>query len=302
VAAPYATARERPRMQATADLLLRRMEQAYHRGPYGLYYVPAFTDLDRPYVEPRGVDPYANLVTYLPLALKGLAWLPDAPAPAARADASAVAVSGTVRLNPGTNGETVVVRRPAVWFGVRPAGMLNGNHGYDLRYDFGLYAAKARTKAGAWVDVLRPRPATTGTAVDSAGPVLISPQGRAYPTAESVRTTRDGSVVLGVAWVRDGTAVARGTVTYTPQGAGVRMTTSTPPAGTDLQLSIFARDPTLGAGTVRDGAALARIGRGHARIDPRKRYGSAYDRVQQRVLVDYPDGARATVTYGLAQE
>jgi len=302
VAAPHATARERPRMQATADLLLQRMQSAYHRGPYGLLYVPAFADLDRPYVEPRGVDPYANLVTYLPLALKGLAWLPDAPAPANRPAASATAVSGTVRLNPGTNGESVVVRRPAVWFGVRPAGMLDGNHGFDLRYDFGLFAAKARNAAGTWVDVVRPRPATTGTAVDSAGPVLVSPAGRAHPTAESVRTTAGGGVVLGVAWMRGGSVVARGTVTYTPQGAGVRMTTSAPPAGSDLELSIFARDPQLGAGTVRDGAALARIGRGHARIDERRRYGSAYDRVQRRVLVDYPDGRPATVTYGLARK
>jgi len=306
VAAPYATARERGRMYATANQLLRRMQAAYHQGPYGLYYVPAFADLDRPYVEPRGVDPYANAVTYIPLALKGLAWLPDAPkAPTGddatpEQDAAATAVPGVTRLNPATNGESVVVRRPRLWFGVRPAGMLDGNHGYDLRYDFGPFVAKVRNGDGAWVDVLRPRPATTGKAVDSAGPVLVTPSGNAYPTADGVRTTAAGVVTLDVAWMRGTSSVARGTVTLTPLAAGLRMTTSAAPAGTRFRVSVFARDPKLGKGTIRDGAALARVGRGLARVDPRARYGSAYDRVQDRVLVDYPDGAPVSIAYGLA--
>jgi hypothetical protein len=304
VAERYGTARDRGRFEATARALLGRLQTAYHRGPYGLFYVPAFADGGgaKAYTEPRGVDEYANAVTYVALATKALAWQLDVPGAGRPRTAGALAaIDGAVKLNAGSNGETIVVRKPTLWFGIRPIGMLDGNHGYDLRYDFGLYAAETKDAHGAWVDLIRPRPQTTGRGVDSAGPVLVTAGGlRGYPTTETATTDpKTGRVTLSVAWVHGTTTLGRGNVVYVPLSGGVRMAVLAP-AGTHMEVSIFARNPRLTAAGVRDGQTLAQLSRGaHARVDA-KRYGSAYDRVQRRVRVTFPVGAPTTVTYRLA--
>ena len=303
VAERYATARERGRFEQTARALLTRLQTSYHRGPYGLFYVPAFADggPEKAYTEPRGVDVYANAVTYVALAVKALAWQLDVPGGGRpRAVGPLAPLDGAVKLGQGSNGETIVVRRPTLWFGLRTAGMLSGNHGYDLRYDFGLYAAEARDAGGTWVDIIRPRPQTDGSGVDSAGPVLITAGGlRGYPTAERATTDPSGRVTVSVAWVHGTTTLARGNVVYVPLATGVRMAVLAPP-GTRMEVSIFARDPEITAAGVRDGRALAQLGPGaRVKVD-RKRYGSAYDRVQRRVRVTFPVGAPSWVTYRLA--
>jgi len=149
--------------------------------------------------------------------------------------------------------------------------------------------------------VIRPRPQTNGTGVDSAGPVLVAADGtRAYPTTETASTDRaSGRVTLAVAWMHGTETVARGNVVYTPTSTGVRMAVL-PPAGLRVEMSIFARDPKIAAAGIRDGRSLTQFSAGARTKVDATRYGSAYDRVQRRIRVTFPAGAPTTVTYRLA--
>ena len=98
-------------------------------------------------------------------------------------------------LQPHGSGSFAIVRSKRVWAAVR------SERGHaDLRYDFGVVAAKVRRRDGSWRDLLPPRPRTTSGA-DSAGPVLLTRRGAGFPVAQAIR--RDGRTLRMIGEYRD---------------------------------------------------------------------------------------------------
>ena len=169
--------------RALADRVLKRLSAAYGVGPEGMYIVPALrTDMKR---GARGLDINAGAPSFAGITLMNLNWaLQDLPRRTRRGRIGSDG-DGTTALSQGES-RFAVVRRGPVWFAVRRSRSLR--RGYDLRYDFGLIALKVR-KDGSWSDVLRLRPRRLNGA-DSAGPSLITAQGRALPYGDVAQPWR----------------------------------------------------------------------------------------------------------------
>jgi hypothetical protein len=159
------------RDHAVADRALERIRERYPLTPKGLPIVPrsgpdAFAE--------DGVD--GNPMTFNGLALYLLNVAADA-APA-KADASSLPADGDGAFVDAEQNGFATVRRGDVWFAVHGRAVPP-----DLRNDFGLVAAKWRSPAGGWVDVVPPRPfeysrnETAGPVVKRAGQRLV-PGGR----------------------------------------------------------------------------------------------------------------------------
>ena len=231
---------------------------------------------------PSAVDPYFTFPSYQNLTAMAVQW--------AAVDAGALprrggpAWSPRVTLQPHGPGSFAILRSRRVWAAVRSE---RGNA--DLRYDFGVVAAKVRGGDGAWRDLLPPRPRTTSGA-DSAGPVLFARGGPAFPVAQAM--WRDGRTVRMRGEYRDaaGRLVRRHAVrfAFTPTRRGVRMRVSARPGDT-FQLSAFSRAPLGPGGTpgVYEQAGYAMVVRGASQraVALQDGYASGLDAALARRIV-----------------
>ena len=111
------------------------------------------------------------------------------------------------------------VRQGDVWFAVHRHAF-NG----DLRYDFGLVAAKWRRPDGSWQDILRPRPYVFNRAA-SAGPIIERGGRRWLPYGDRIRVGVRGAVVVSGGFSDTSGHRLRGaTFRYTPTARGVTVT------------------------------------------------------------------------------
>jgi hypothetical protein len=119
-------------------------------------------------------------------------------------------------------GQFAVVRRGETWYAVKMTRTTDVHHQGDLRYDFGLVAAK-RLVGGKWQDLVPERPLTHVAGVASAGPVLLS-GGPAYPFGKSIRVDSQGTVrITGGFRTAARKVVRHGTFVYRPTGCGVEL-------------------------------------------------------------------------------
>jgi hypothetical protein len=207
-------ARARARDQAVASRALDRMEERYPLSSRGLPIVPrsgdtAFSD--------DGVD--GNPMTFNALALLLLNVAADAaPADAPATPAKLPADRAGAFVDADQN-DFATVRHRRIWLAV---------HGHatppDLRNDFGLVAAKWRSRSGAWVTVVPPRPfvysrkLTAGPVVDRGGQRIV-PNGRVSLGSNGAIKV-DGPLPVRFAPVRRGVRIsvraqAGDVVTYT---------------------------------------------------------------------------------------
>jgi hypothetical protein len=117
-----------------------------------------------------------------------------------------------------------VVRSGRVWYAVKLAGSSHPRFRGDLRYDFGLIAAK-RHRDGGWTDIVPLRPRTISSSPDSAGPILRTRSGRTgFPAGRRMRFAR-GGVTLVSGWFRtaSGRSLRRARFRYTPTRCGVAL-------------------------------------------------------------------------------
>ena len=248
-----------PRREARGivDAAVARLRARHLTGGGELMTLPLLRDGGR--LPPVAVDPYFTFPSYQNLTAMAVEW-------AAR-DGDALPRRGglpwspPVTLQPHGPGSFAIVRSKRVWAAVR------SERGHaDLRYDFGVVAAKVRRRNGSWRDLLPPRPRTTAGA-DSAGPVLLTRRGAGFPVAQAIR--RDGRTLRMRGEYRDadGRLLRKHKVrfAFTPTARGVRMRVTARPGDT-FQLSAFSRAPLGPGGTpgVYEQAGYAMVVRGAA--------------------------------------
>ena len=176
----------RMRYHALADRLLRRLG-TYGVGSRGEWLTPS---LKQEFTAgAKSLDTYARATEYTGLALVALNWAEQLlPLQASSRDALADGPNQSI-VGQGV-GRFATVRIGDLWYAVKEQAV--GERGIgDLRYDFGLVAFK-RLKAGSWSDVIPLRPLGSG----SAGPVLLTAQGPAFPSGASMVTSGDDGGVL----------------------------------------------------------------------------------------------------------
>jgi hypothetical protein len=193
--------------QPVRDRAFDRIEGAYRLTDRGLPIVPRpGSDL----FSPRGVDGKPMTFNGLSIYLLNLAADATPAEPPRRHAALPADHSGGGFLDSTQNG-FAAVRQGNVWFAVHRRRLPP-----DVRNDFGLVAAKWRSPAGVWVNILRPRPMRFD-AGEAAGPVVERAGQRLLPTGDSIGVRRGGTVVAG-----GHVGLSPATFTYTPTGHGVR--------------------------------------------------------------------------------
>jgi hypothetical protein len=215
--------------ETVADRAFGRMKREYPLTARGLPIVPrhapgAFS--------PRGVD--GKPMTFNGLAIYLLNVAADAvlahgagrssPLPADR--------QGGGFVDDGQNG-FATVRHGDIWFAVHRRRLPP-----DVRNDFGLVAAKWRSPAGVWVDILRPRPMRFD-AGETAGPVIERAGQLLFPYGDSIARRRGGVVE-----VRGRIGADPATFRYKPVARGVQLTMTAQP-GDVVVYTAYA--PTGGA-------------------------------------------------------
>jgi hypothetical protein len=150
--------------------------------------------------------------------------------------------AGSARLLRGDRG-LGIVRAGDVWFAVKQSTSYLRHPG-DLRYDFGLVAAKDRGPDG-WRDIIPLRPKTEGPPT-SAGPLLLeTPEGVGVPYGNTMSIADDRVVTITGGFRqgtgRNGTVVRGGTLfTFESADCGVRVSV-TVTAADALEYSAFLR-------------------------------------------------------------
>ena len=246
------------------------------------------------------VDPYFTFPSYQNLTAMAVRW--------AAADAGALPRRGglpwapPVTLQPHGPGSFAIVRSKRVWAAVRSE---RGNA--DLRYDFGVVAAKVRARDGSWRDLLPPRPRTT-TGADSAGPVLLTRRGAGFPVAQAI--WRDGRTLRMMGEYRDasGRLLRKHKVrwAFTPTRDGVRMRVTARP-GDRFQLSAFSRAPLAAGGRPgvyeQAGYAMVVHGASQRAVALEEGYASGLDATlsRRRVTVQVPRRGHALVVRYVAR-
>ncbi len=186
---------------AAADRAFRRLEERYPITPRGQPIVPRSDD---EMFYPRGFDgrqmAFNGLTIYLLNLAADMAPEVEPELPPLPADA------GGAFVDPEQLG-FAAVRHGDVWFAVHRRA-----DPPDLRNDFGLVAAKWRSPAGDWVDVVRPRPYELDRD-ETAGPV-VERSGR------RIRTGGGAISLRGAGGVRVGGRIP---VDFTPTARGVRI-------------------------------------------------------------------------------
>jgi hypothetical protein len=226
---------------------MERFARVHRGGPYGLFITPAFSAA--PFDASPGVDDYSNVATYAGLTAMALTWLAE---------------SGARRPDPGggfgmvfDRGEDpfATARRGAIWFAVR--GQDASEHRGDLRYDFGLVAAKLRAN-GEWRDLIAVRP-RTAAGEEPAGPQLHRAGRVGYPDGTRIRATGAGAVTIDGGWRdRHGRWLRSVTFRYSATARGVRLSFPVR-AGDVIRYSVFARSPRADGDSVRGGPGRVRL-------------------------------------------
>lgn len=204
---------------ALAARAIERLATAHPIGDRGPWITPALaTDLT---AGARGLDPYAGGPSMAGLALVTLNWAIDtAPAGAAAGELPADHLFASHVSQ--DRGQFAVVRRGETWYAIKMTGTTDPHHRGDLRYDFGLVAAK-RLVDGKWRDLVPERPLTHAAGVASAGPVLLS-GGPAYPYGRTIRVDSQGTVRITGGFRTAGRKVVRhATFVYRPLACGVEL-------------------------------------------------------------------------------
>jgi hypothetical protein len=239
--------READRMVGAAHLLMERFARVHRGGPYGLFITPAFSAA--PFDVCPGVDDYSNVATYAGLTAMALTWLAESGA------ARAVPGGGVGMVFDRGEDPFATARRGAIWFAVR--GRDARAHGGDLRYDFGLVAAKLRVN-GEWGDLVSVRP-RTGAGVQPTGPQLHRAGRVGYPDGTRIRAAGAGAVTIDGGWRdRRGRWLRRGAFRYSATARGVRLSFPVR-AGDVVRYSVFARSPRADGDSVRAGPARVRL-------------------------------------------
>jgi hypothetical protein len=204
---------------ALAARAIRRLGDDYPIGPQGPWITPALAD-DLT-AGSRGLDQYAGAPSMGGLALVTLNWAIDtAPAGAATGELPADHLFATTVSQ--DRGRFAVVRRGTVWYAIKMTGTTDVHHRGDLRYDFGLVAAK-RLDGDDWVDLIPERPLTRATGIATAGPVLVSGK-PGYPFGTRIKVDSTGTVrITGGFWTTSRKVLRRGTFIYRPNACGVEL-------------------------------------------------------------------------------
>jgi hypothetical protein len=183
---------EDARWQALSDRMVRRLRDAYGVGPDGLYVLPALRDFKGELF--RGRDGCVGATSFNGLTLLPLDWGIRAMGDRARRPGELLADREGERLVSYREGRYAVVRRGPLWWAIKQTtSPAFRHHPEDLRSDTGVVALK-ELRDGRWRDLMPLRPRTTGTRVESVGPILERDGRRGLPTGISLRRAGDGSV------------------------------------------------------------------------------------------------------------
>jgi hypothetical protein len=271
------------RFRALAQRAYTRLRDAYGIGRFGLNITPGIKAGRTSGA--KGVDGGAGGPSFGGLTLLFTDWaLPEI----ARAKTKPTRIysdePGGVLLSRGDS-RFAVVRRADEWYAIRVS--TSGKHPEELRNDFGLMDLKRKQSNGTWENVVRLRPITRGDGdpADSAGPVLLQPNGqKAFPFGASAKLSRGGTLTMTGGWRGKPTpfkrivahldsgiivraldftpgVLARSGVTYTykPTSCGVQLSFPAR-AGDSIEYSLFLKTaetpPQITATSVSD--ALSR--------------------------------------------
>lgn len=185
---------QKARFMAFANRVSARVSQVYAGGPYGLYLVPSMRSGVISY---DNIDTYASTPGYVGLAAVGLGWSSAAPKVNVVPSRIPSDFAGGRSIAKGA-GAFVTLRVGNQWILVRKDNAQTGKESGDLRYDFGLMAAKKRIANGKWVNTIPLRPIIQrNSPYDSAGPVLIKNNRRYYPRGTSISVSGSTVTVKG---------------------------------------------------------------------------------------------------------
>jgi hypothetical protein len=200
--------RDAGRLHSLAARALSRLRSAYAVTGEGLGIVPALRHAPPAWYP--GLDGYAGATVYNGLTLLMLVEMAELGVGRREDGGMASDLDGLGAVLRADHGDMAVARRGDVWFAVR-----RRRSAADLRYDFGIVAAKLRT-AGGWTDVSPHRPKANGP---SAGPTLLA-AGWAYEPYGAKLAARAGAVTLTGGF---GGASRKATFRYTAIDCGVRL-------------------------------------------------------------------------------
>jgi len=295
-------------LRALAVRALARL-RSYGVGPRGPYITPAVRIAQGGAA--RGLDSNAGGPSFTGITLMMLNWtLPDLRGAVggrigSDRDGGAQVAVGPARL--------AVVRHRDVWFAIKRTPTWGRPD--DLRYGFGLLAAKVR-RSGRWHDLapVRPQPGVAPSQPrmppgaqapppDSVGPVLAEPGGvLGFPYGDAMAIGHDGTVVVRGGFRAAGGAILRTGVTFAfaPTRAGVRLTFARSPGDRLRYSAFFDRTPRRLRRALRSGATtVSWHGRAQVRLLPG--YASAVDPrlVRARItLAPGPGPARLQMNFG----
>jgi hypothetical protein len=238
------------RYRALADRALERLGAAYGVGPTGVWLIPVLRDA--PQQGLAAIDPQAGAAAFGGLAMVMLEWAIAEGAPQG-AGGLAFDSDGSARLL-RSDRMLGIVRAGDVWFAVKQSTSYLRHPG-DLRYDFGLVAAKSRGESG-WRDIIPLRPKTDGPPT-SAGPLLLeTPEGVGMPYGTRLSIAGDRVVQIRGGFREPSGEIVRGGTQFTfePAACGVRISV-TVAAGDALEYSAFLRGTAADAELREDGVS-----------------------------------------------
>ena len=173
IALPGSSGQQDGRWQALSDRMVSRLRDDYGVGPNGLYVLPALRDFKGEFF--RGRDGYVGATSFNGLTLLPLDWAARAMAGAPRSPGELLGDRDGERLVSFGEGRYAVVRRGSLWWAIKQTTSAAFRHHPEesaLRSDTGVVALKELDAKGRWRDLMPLRPRTTGTAVQSLGPIL----------------------------------------------------------------------------------------------------------------------------------
>jgi len=229
VALPGSGGERDGRYQALSDSMVRRLRDAYGVGPNGLYVLPSLRDYRGGSF--RGRDGYVGATSFNGLTLLSLDWGAELMGDRERAPSALLADGDGEHLVSYGEGRYAVVRRGSLWWAIKQTTSPAFRHKpEDLRSDTGVVALKELVD-GKWRDLMPIRPRTTGTLVQSLGPILEKGGRRGLPTGARLLLEGNGVVsnrmdfrtLVGRPRRRETGYLRRGTrFVYTPLDCGVR--------------------------------------------------------------------------------
>src|SRR5439155_18658155 len=170
VAAGLSKGKRAARYRGLAERSISMLRREYPIGAQGQLIVPALAHGLS--AAGTGLDTYAGAPSMGGLALALLNFGIDQNRPGQ--PTLGLAADRPLRRRLGKSRSTLgVVRARRIWYAVKLRGSTQTKWRGDLRYDFGLLAAKVQ-RHRKWTDVVPLRPRTISAARESAGPILIT--------------------------------------------------------------------------------------------------------------------------------